>query len=81
MPSSASDINFVPVPSKIDPKRVNTNPKVIVDGSVTISCPASGVPPPKITWYKNGEEIVDSEMPNIEIKDAGLELTITNAQV
>lgn len=26
--------------------------------TITIACPSSGVPPPLITWYKNGQLVV-----------------------
>ena len=70
-----------PVPARIDIRRFNTNPKVVVNGSVSISCPAAGVPTPNITWFKDGTQIDESVLQNVNIKDDGRELTISDAQV
>ncbi|KAK3592726.1 hypothetical protein CHS0354_007728 [Potamilus streckersoni] len=67
------------VPARIDIQSSNTNPKVVVNGSVTILCPAVGVPPPVIIWYKDGVEIKEGS--NIRIVKGGQELVIANAEV
>ena len=71
------------VPSRIEIPRVyNTNRKVVQDGSLTITCPARGVPPPKITWYryKDGHEVELTDFKGVEISKDGKELTIMEAQ-
>lgn len=62
-------------------RRVNTNPKVVINGSLTILCPATGVPTPNITWFKDGTEITPDSLPNVDIGDDGRELVIVEAQV
>ena len=60
----------------------NTNRKVVQDGSLTIPCPAKGVPPPKITWYryKDGLEVELTDFSGIEISEDGKQLTILEAK-
>ncbi|XP_062570988.1 hemicentin-1-like isoform X1 [Saccostrea cucullata] len=66
----------IQVPSKINEFRTNVKPRVIVNNPLTITCPASGVPPPVITWYKDGEKINITANENIQVDKDGQELTI-----
>lgn len=71
------------VPSTIEIPRVyNSNRKVVKDGSLTITCPARGVPTPKITWYryKDGLEVELTDFKGIKITKDGKELTIVEAK-
>jgi len=43
---------------KVPPKRILT----LKGTALSITCLASGIPEPSITWYKNGKRVVDSEM-------------------
>jgi len=65
----------------IDKRRLHTNPKVVVNNSLTILCPASGVPTPTITWYKDGNQLDPTQKTNVAISNEGKELKITSAQV
>ncbi|XP_053380218.1 hemicentin-1-like [Mercenaria mercenaria] len=67
------------VPAKIENRRPNTNPKVVVNGNITVVCRATGTPKPTISWYKDGVELDSLE--NVEINNDGQELTIYSAQV
>ena len=55
---------------------------MVQDGSLTINCPAKGVPPPIITWYryKDGIELELTDFRNVEISEDGKELTILEAK-
>ena len=55
---------------------------MVQDGSLTINCPAKGVPPPIITWYryKDGIEVELTDFRNVEISEDGKELTILEAK-
>ena len=48
------------VPPKVDqPGRVDT-PETVRDNTVSLTCPASGIPLPQITWYKSNQPIKDN---------------------
>lgn len=67
------------VPPRIDNQGVITNNKVIINGTISISCPASGVPPPLIQWYKDGQEIDFTQDPTLDVRSSGKELVIKRA--
>lgn len=67
---------------KIDEETVTElNISIIVDRPLSINCPASGNPPPVITWYKDGIEIATGYNPGIRILSNGRRLEISNADV
>ena len=66
-----STINFV-LPSTVPPKFDSATPysvnlTVIVTRPVVIDCPAFGVPPPEIIWYKDGYEVYPDSDENLRI--------------
>lgn len=55
---------------------------VIQNHTVRLSCPARAIPPPQITWYKNGDELVEDDSDRrVRILDDGLKLEISGAEV
>ncbi|KAH9500753.1 Hemicentin-1, partial [Bulinus truncatus] len=68
------------VSPKIERQGINFQPKVIVNTTVSLSCPANGVPPPKIIWLKEGHAI-EVKPGIIEARNNGTELVILQAQV
>ena len=38
---------------------------VIVGEPTTLECPVGGIPPPRITWFKDGEQLDPRESSNI----------------
>ena len=46
-----------------------------------IDCPVSGVPQPKVTWYKNGDLLSIEIDSNITFRDDGRRLKILTARV
>lgn len=46
---------------------------------VTLECESNAVPPPVITWYKNGRMIIESS--NVKIVAGGQMLHVKNAEV
>ncbi len=40
-----------------DFNHIPNNPQVIMNETVRMYCPANAIPPPQITWFKNGVEI------------------------
>nr|XP_022322237.1 hemicentin-1-like isoform X1 [Crassostrea virginica] len=71
----------IQVPSKIDEFRTNVKPRTIINSPLTIACPASGIPPPVITWYKDGNVVDFSKDENIQLDKDGQELTIKVTEV
>ena len=58
------------------------NPQVVRDGTVKLLCPADAIPPPQITWYKNGKELThDMFGERIVVLDGGRELIIYSADI
>ncbi|XP_055948498.1 hemicentin-1-like isoform X2 [Argiope bruennichi] len=54
--------------------------ELISGKDIILDCSVSAEPPPKIEWYKNAELIIVF-YPNIELKDDGQKLLITNINV
>ncbi|KAM4662543.1 hemicentin-2 [Discoglossus pictus] len=52
---------------------------VIINQTAELNCEASGIPPPSITWLRNGLTLTTTEQ--YQILDQGRELQILNAQV
>ena len=69
------------VPPSIEKGNVDQNPKVIQNRTITINCPASGIPTPEIMWLRNGEQLKSRMYPNIQVLASGRQLRINNAQV
>ncbi|XP_039591708.1 hemicentin-1 isoform X2 [Polypterus senegalus] len=70
---------FVPPSIKDHSGDSPTAMSVRVGNSVTLECESNAIPPPMITWYKNGRMIADSA--NIKILAEGQILEITKAEV
>lgn len=47
---------------RIDSSRNDNELHVIYGRPITVWCPATGNPPPKIRWYRNGNEITEDEI-------------------
>ncbi|XP_067662288.1 hemicentin-1-like isoform X1 [Haliotis asinina] len=69
------------LPPTINGSEVTQNVPVILDQSVTLECPADGIPPPEIRWFRSGELIPQYGIPNIRILDNGRKLYIISAQL
>ena len=57
------------------------SPKVIINKTVVINCPAGGIPLPEIVWQKNGENLDPVLHPNIQVMSGGRQLRITSAAI
>ena len=57
------------VPPKIDqPGRVD-RPETVIDSSHSLTCPASGIPLPEITWYKSNQPIKENTTEYLLLND------------
>lgn len=72
---------FCLVLPKIDTKDVVLYPRVIVNRTVILNCPASGIPAPSIVWTKSGEVFDPILHPNVQILADGRQLRITSAAI
>lgn len=52
---------------------------VLVGKPVTLECESNAVPPPTITWYKNGRVVTESA--NLRVLAEGQMLEIKNSEV
>lgn len=52
---------------------------VLVGKSLTLECESNAVPPPTITWYKNGRVVIESA--NLRILAEGQKLEIKASEV
>lgn len=54
---------------------INTYPKVHSGDPLTLLCPAEGIPPPHISWYKDGLALNVTEpqlmIDGVDVEDAG----------
>ena len=70
------------MPPAIDDKSVSdSNLSVVVGGKLVIQCPVTGIPPPKITWFKDKDIISPGVEPNYKLNEAGNRLDITTARL
>ena len=74
------DRPLLPVPAQIDGAGTVSEPDVVVNRSITLACPASGIPLPAVTWYKEDTRITANGT-RILILDAGWRLQLLNAEV
>lgn len=56
-------------------------PEVIMNDTITLFCPASGMPSPDVTWYLENEIPITSNMSGMYVIDNGFRLRIDNAQL
>ncbi|KAG8447614.1 hypothetical protein GDO86_014935 [Hymenochirus boettgeri] len=69
---------------QVPPEITNTaaaphNISTTLHGTLTITCEASGIPPPVITWYRNNGTL--SPGPNLHLQSGGRVLRLTHAQI
>ena len=69
------------VPPRIDQKAsTESEPQVIVNESIILSCVVTGTPKPEVKWLKNGQPI-DTRIQRYRLLAENRQLQITRAQV
>ena len=58
-----------------------SNLSVIMDRSIVIDCPATGVPQPDITWLKDGQRLSTNQNDDIRVVSRGQRLEVNNADL
>ncbi len=68
------------VPAKIDGSSDVSTPEVIVNRTITLHCPASGIPVPRISWYHD-DVLIRHNTSHLHIIDKGWKLRLRHARV
>ena len=63
----------------IDEANVVDSPKIVVNRTIILECPVTGIPPPKVTWLKNGEVFLPR--PGVKFLALGRQIEIVKTQV
>ena len=72
----------VAVPPRIDTSLVSrSNLSVIVDRSIAIDCPVTGIPLPDIVWFKDGQQLATNQNDDIRVVSRGQRLEVNNADL
>ncbi|XP_059151468.1 hemicentin-1-like [Physella acuta] len=71
---------FVTVPPRINRQGINFHQRVLVNSSITLPCPVSGIPPPTINWLKDNQP-VEEKAGIVERRSNGTELVILQASL
>lgn len=69
------------MPPSIEAPTGVSNVWVILNEPLTLECPAEGVPPPNITWFKHGQEIRPYGSHGLRLVDNGYKLLVVSAQL
>lgn len=69
---------FCPVPPSIKGGNTSTDVTALLDTVVTLECEGRGVPPPTVTWYRNGQAMLSN--PQTQYVERGHFLKILQVQ-
>lgn len=59
------------------------NPEIVVveNKTITLDCPAQGVPEPSILWYLNSQPLDPESLPHLSSSDSGKRLVISDSKI
>ena len=69
------------MPASVETSDVISKPEVIVNETITLFCPAAGVPPPEVTWFRDGQALDNQTDDGIVVLDDGWRLHIPHAGI
>ena len=69
------------MPASVETSGVISKPEVIVNKTITLFCPAAGVPRPEVTWFRDGQVIDNQTDDAVVVLDDGWRLHIPNAGI
>lgn len=69
----------VSVAPVIDDANVVDNPKITVNRTILLECPVDGIPPPRVSWLKDGKEFLPR--PGVRFLSQGRQVEIARAQL
>lgn len=73
---------YIVVPPAIDSSHVSPgNQSVIVDRSIAIDCPVTGVPQPHVSWAKDARPLAANQRQDIRVVSRGQRLEVNAADL
>ena len=65
----------------IDLTNIEVEPKVVVNRSIVLNCPAGGVPTPEVKWLRNDEPLSILRYSALQLLANGRQLRVNGAQM
>ena len=69
------------VPPRINGSRATDEQSVVVGGSLTLHCPATGLPQPDIQWSRQRQSLSFTIEPHLHVVDGGRQLQLYSAHL
>jgi len=69
------------VPPVLDEANIVDNPKIVVNRTVLLECPVSGVPAPRVRWLKDGRALEEGGGGRVRLLSGGRRVQIRRAAV
>ena len=73
---------YVAVRPRVDMSLVSqSNLSVVINRSIAIDCPVSGIPLPDITWVKDGQQLAANQNDDIRVVSRGQRLEVNSVDL
>lgn len=69
------------MPPTIEEGNLDKNPRVVINRTIILNCPAVGIPTPQIKWQRDDDVIKADRYPTVQLIANGRQLRIEQAQV